>query len=323
MAIEEALKMTTETLRITSFPDIELFKRGKVRDVYDLKDKLLVISTDRISCFDVVLPTCIPHKGEVLTSLSLFWFGLTKDVVPNHLITADINNYPAELSKYKDSVKGRSMLVKKAKPIPVECIVRGYLSGSGWKEYQQSQSICGIKLPAGLKESDKLPEPIFTPSTKEDVGHDINVSQDFVEKELGKEITSELRRLSLALYLKASAYAESKGIIIADTKFEFGLYQDKIILIDEVLTPDSSRFWPKDQYRPGQAQPSFDKQFVRDYLETLDWNKTAPGPELPKEIVEQTNSKYQTMLKLFSGEDALCINDAEENLRYMTEKYEI
>ncbi len=315
--------MTTETLRITSFPDIELFKRGKVRDVYDLKDKLLVISTDRISCFDVVLPTCIPHKGEVLTSLSLFWFGLTKDVVPNHLITADINNYPAELSKYKDSVKGRSMLVKKAKPIPVECIVRGYLSGSGWKEYQQSQSICGIKLPAGLKESDKLPEPIFTPSTKEDVGHDINVSQDFVEKELGKEITSELRRLSLALYLKASAYAESKGIIIADTKFEFGLYQDKIILIDEVLTPDSSRFWPKDQYRPGQAQPSFDKQFVRDYLETLDWNKTAPGPELPKEIVEQTNSKYQTMLKLFSGEDALCINDAEENLRYMTEKYEI
>lgn len=315
--------MTTETLRITSFPDIELFKRGKVRDVYDLKDKLLVVSTDRISCFDVVLPTCIPHKGEVLTSLSLFWFELTKDIVPNHLITADINNYPTELSKYKNTLNGRSMLVRKAKPIPVECIVRGYLSGSGWKEYEHSRSICGIKLPSGLKESDQLPEPIFTPSTKEDVGHDINVSQDFVEKELGKEITSELRRLSLALYLKASAYAESKGIIIADTKFEFGLYQDKIILIDEVLTPDSSRFWPKDRYRPGQAQPSFDKQFVRDYLETLDWNKTAPGPELPKEIVEQTSSKYQTMLKLFSGEDALCINDAEENLRNMTEKYEI
>ncbi len=315
--------MMTETLRITSFPEIELFKRGKVRDVYDLKDKLLVVSTDRISCFDVVLPTCIPHKGEVLTSLSLFWFELTKDVVPNHLITADVHNYPAELSKYKDSVKGRSMLVKKAKPIPVECIVRGYLSGSGWKEYQQSQSICGIKLPSGLKESDKLPEPIFTPSTKEDVGHDINVSQDYIEKELGKDITSQLRELSLALYLKASAYAESKGIIIADTKFEFGLYQNKVILIDEVLTPDSSRFWPKDRYRAGKAQPSFDKQFVRDYLETLDWNKTAPGPELPKEIVEQTSSNYQTLLKLFLGKDALCVNDVEDHLRNMTEKHEI
>jgi len=203
--------MMAETLRITSFPEIELFKRGKVRDVYDLKDKLLVVSTDRISCFDVVLPTCIPHKGEVLTSLSLFWFELTKDVVPNHLITAEVNDYPAELLKYKDSVKGRSMLVKKAKPIPVECIVRGYLSGSGWKEYQQSQSICGIKLPSGLKESDKLPEPIFTPSTKEDVGHDINVSQDFVEKELGKDITTQLKRLSIALYLKQAHMLNQKA----------------------------------------------------------------------------------------------------------------
>jgi phosphoribosylaminoimidazole-succinocarboxamide synthase len=305
MATEEALKMMAETLRITRFPEIELFKRGKVRDVYDLKDKLLVVSTDRISCFDVVLPTCIPHKGEVLTNLSLFWFELTKGVVLNHLITAEVNDYPVELSKYKDILIGRSMLVKKAKPIPVECIVRGYLSGSGWKEYQQSQSICSIKLPPGLKESDKLPEPIFTPSTKEDVGHDINVSQDYVEKELGKDITAQLRRLSIALYLKASAFAESKGIIIADTKFEFGLHQDRIILIDEVLTPDSSRFWPKDRYQPGQAQPSFDKQFVRDYLETLDWNKAAPGPELPKEIVKQTSSKYQTMLKLFLGEESL------------------
>ncbi len=294
--------MTIEPLRITRFSDIELFKRGKVRDVYDLADKLLVVSTDRISCFDVVLPTGIPRKGEVLTNLSLFWFEYTKDIVPNHLITAEVNDYPVELSKYKDILKGRSMLVKKAKPIPVECIVRGYLSGSGWKEYQQSQSICGIKLPAGLIESDKLPEPIFTPSTKEDVGHDINVSQGYVEQELGKEITSQLRELSLALYLKASAYAESKGIIIADTKFEFGLYQDKVILIDEVLTPDSSRFWPKDRYQPGQAQPSFDKQFVRDYLETLDWNKTAPGPELPEEIVLKTSEKYLQAFEMLTGE---------------------
>ena len=302
MATEGVLKMTIEPLRITRFSDIELFKRGKVRDVYDLADKLLVVSTDRISCFDVVLPTGIPRKGEVLTNLSLFWFEYTKDIVPNHLITAEVNDYPAEVSKYKDILKGRSMLVKKAKPIPVECIVRGYLSGSGWKEYQQSQSICGIKLPPGLKESDKLPEPIFTPSTKEDVGHDINVSQDYVEQELGKEITVRLKELSLALYLKASAYAESKGIIIADTKFEFGLYQNKVILIDEVLTPDSSRFWPKDQYCPGASQPSFDKQFVRDYLETLDWNKTAPGPELPEEIVLKTSEKYLQVFEMLTRE---------------------
>ena len=294
--------MTIEPLRITRFSDIELFKRGKVRDVYDLKDKLLVVSTDRISCFDVVLPTGISRKGEVLTNLSLFWFGYTKDIVPNHLIASEVNDYRVELSKYKDILKGRSMLVKKAKPISVECIVRGYLSGSGWKEYQQSQSICGIKLPAGLIESDKLPEPIFTPSTKEDVGHDINVSQDYVEQELGKDITSQLRELSLALYLKASAYAESKGIIIADTKFEFGFYQNKVILIDEVLTPDSSRFWPKDQYCPGASQPSFDKQFVRDYLETLDWNKTAPGPELPEEIVLKTSEKYLQAFEMLTGE---------------------
>ncbi len=297
--------MTIEPLHKTCFSDIELFKRGKVRDVYDLKDKLLVVSTDRISCFDVVLPAGIPRKGEVLTKLSLFWFEYTKDVVPNHLITAEVNDYPVELSKYKDILKGRSMLVKKAKSIPVECIVRGYLSGSGWKEYQQSQSICGLKLPPGLKESDKLPEPIFTPSTKEDAGHDINVSQDYVEQELGKAITSQLRELSLALYLKASVYAESKGIIIADTKFEFGLYQNKIILIDEVLTPDSSRFWPKDRYQPGQAQPSFDKQFVRDYLETLDWDKTPPAPKLPEGIVLKTAEKYLQALRMIIPNEAI------------------
>ncbi len=294
--------MTTEPLRMTSFTDIDFFKRGKVRDVYDLKDKLLIISTDRISCFDVVLPTCIPRKGAVLTKLSLFWFEFTQDIVANHLITAEVNDYPEELSKYKDILKGRSMLVKKAKPIPVECIVRGYLFGSGWKEYQQSQSICGIKLPSGLKESDRLPEPIFTPSTKEDSGPDINVSQEYVEQGLGKEITGQLKELSLALYRKASEYAESKGIIIADTKFEFGLYQNKIMLIDEVLTPDSSRFWPKGQYQPGIPQPSFDKQFVRDYLETLNWDKTPPAPDLPEEIVLKTSEKYLQALKMITEE---------------------
>lgn len=293
--------MTDQQLHKTNFTDIELFKVGKVRDVYDLEDKLLVVSTDRISCFDVVLPTCIPHKGEVLTQLSLFWFNLTKDIVDNHFISAEVSQYPKELQKYGDILKGRSMLVKKAQAIPVECVVRGYLSGSGWKEYQQSNSICGIKLPKGLRESDKLPEPIFTPSTKEDVGHDINVSQEYVEKQLGKGVTDKLKELTIAIYKKASQYAESKGIIIADTKLEFGIYDKKIILIDEILTPDSSRFWPKDQYKSGGAQPSFDKQFVRDYLETLTWDKTPPGPELPDEIVQKTSQKYLQALKMISG----------------------
>lgn len=301
MRTTERTDMNKGPLLKTSFPDAELFKRGKVRDVYDLEDKLLVVSTDRISCFDVVLPTGIPHKGEVLTQLSLFWFDLTKDIVANHFISADASKYPKELRKYEDVLKGRSMLVKKAKTVPVECVVRGYLSGSGWKEYRESRSICGIKLPAGLRESDRLPEPIFTPATKEDVGHDINVSQEFVEKELGKDVTGELRQKTLALYNKASRYAESKGIIIADTKFEFGVYEGKIILIDEILTPDSSRFWPKDEYKPGGPQPSFDKQFVRDYLETLDWNKTPPAPELPADIVKKTSEKYIQALKLLTG----------------------
>ncbi len=293
--------MASKPLRVTEFTDIELFKRGKVRDVYDLKDKLLIISTDRISCFDVVLPTCIPHKGEILTQLSLFWFEFTKDIIPNHFISAKIEEFPQSLQKYKDILKGRSMLVKKAKSIPVECVVRGYLSGSGWKEYQKTQSICGIKLPKGLKESDKLPAPIFTPATKEEKGHDINVSEGYVEKALGKGVTEELKKITLALYTKASRYAESKGIIIADTKFEFGTYDGRTILIDEILTPDSSRFWPKDEYRPGGPQPSFDKQFVRDYLETLDWDKTPPAPGLPAEIVEKTSKKYLRALSLLTG----------------------
>jgi phosphoribosylaminoimidazole-succinocarboxamide synthase len=295
--------MADRPLLTTGFTDIELFRRGKVRDVYDLKDRLLVVSTDRISCFDVVLPTGIPRKGEVLTQLSLFWFDLTGDIITNHFISADIAEYPKALQKYADILKGRSMLVKKAKTVPVECVVRGYLSGSGWKEYQKSRSICGIKLPAGLRESDKLPEPIFTPSTKEDVGHDINVSQEYVEKQLGRDVTARLRETSIALYNKASRYAESKGIIIADTKFEFGAYEDTIILIDEILTPDSSRFWPKDGYKPGGSQPSFDKQFVRDYLETLTWDKTPPGPELPDDIVRKTSQKYLQAFKMITGKE--------------------
>jgi phosphoribosylaminoimidazole-succinocarboxamide synthase len=292
--------MMDEPLLKTNFTGIELFRRGKVRDVYDLKDKLLVVSTDRISCFDVVLPTGIPRKGEVLTQLSLFWFNLTKDIIANHFISANVSTYPKELQKYADILKGRSMLVKKAKTVPVECVVRGYLSGSGWKEYRQSRSICGIKLPGGLRESDKLPEPIFTPSTKEDVGHDINVSQEYVEKQIGKDVTGKLRETSIALYKKASQYAESKGIIIADTKFEFGVYENTVILIDEILTPDSSRFWPKEAYKPGGPQPSFDKQFVRDYLETLTWDKTPPGPELPDEIVRKTSQKYLQAFTMIS-----------------------
>lgn len=293
--------MEKEMLRFSRLDDIEFFKRGKVRDIYDFGDNLLIVSTDRISCFDVVLPTSIPHKGEVLTRLSVFWFEFTKDIVPNHLITADVDDFPKELQKYKELLKDRSMLVKRAKPLPVECVVRGYLSGSGWREYKKAQSICGIKLPEGLRESDKLPEPIFTPATKEDIGHDVNVTQEYIEKEIGKDMAAKLKEVSVALYKRASTYAETKGIIIADTKFEFGKVGEEIILIDEVLTPDSSRFWPKDKYEPGKSQPSFDKQFVRDYLETLDWDKTPPAPQLPGCIVDKTTEKYLQALEMITG----------------------
>ncbi len=295
--------MTNQPLRLTRFPDIEFFKRGKVRDIYDLGDKLLIVSTDRISCFDVVLPTVIPEKGRVLTALSDFWFNFTKDIVANHLVTVKIDEFPEGLLKYKEILNGRSMLVKKAKPIAVECVVRGYLSGSGWKEYQRSQSICGIKLPKGLRESDRLPQPIFTPATKEEAGHDVNVTQEYIEDAIGKDITGKLKDISLQIYKKASQYAQDRGIIIADTKFEFGLDNERVILIDEVLTPDSSRFWPKEEYEPGRAQPSFDKQFVRDYLESLDWDKTPPAPELPQDIVEKTSQKYQQALKMLTGRE--------------------
>lgn len=295
--------MPENVVLTTDFKDLKLFRRGKVRDVYDLGDELLIVSTDRISCFDVVLPSGIPYKGKVLTKISCFWFEFLKDVIPNHFISAEIKDYPEQLKKYARCLEGRSMLVKKTMPLPVECVVRGYLSGSGWKEYQKSGSICGIKLPAGLSESARLPEIIFTPSTKEEKGHDQNVSQDYVEAQLGKERTGILKEKTIAIYKKASDYASDRGVIIADTKFEFGIFEGKVILIDEVLTPDSSRFWPKDEYAPGRAQPSFDKQFVRDYLEGLDWDKTPPAPALPQEIIAKTSMKYLQAYKNLTGED--------------------
>jgi len=295
--------MNDEVLLTTEFSDLKLYKRGKVRDVYDLGDKLLIISTDRISCFDVVLPTGIPNKGKVLSSLSCFWFDFLKDITPDHLITADVDKYPPELQKYGQQLLGRSMLVKKTKPLLVECVVRGYLSGSGWKEYKDKQSICSIMLPAGLRESERLPEVLFTPSTKQDAGHDMNVDQEYIEVLIGREATAILKKVSLAIYKKASEYALSRGIIIADTKFEFGMHNNEVILIDEALTPDSSRFWPSGQYQPGKTQPSFDKQFVRDYLETLDWDKNPPAPRLPQEIVEKTSLKYLEAYKKLTGKE--------------------
>lgn len=293
--------MSKGVLLNTDFKELKLFRRGKVRDVYDLGDKLLIVSTDRISCFDVVLPSAIPHKGQVLTALSCFWFDLIKDIIPNHLITADVSRYPKELLKYEEELIGRSMLVLKTKPFPVECVVRGYLSGSGWKEYRYRQSVCGIKLPAGLTESARLPEAIFTPSTKADVGHDENVDQQYIEGVIGKDNANKLKELSIAIYKKAADYALTRGIIIADTKFEFGLHEGNIILIDEALTPDSSRFWPKDGYSAGTPQPSFDKQFVRDYLESLTWDKTPPAPELPPEIISKTTEKYLEAYEKLTG----------------------
>jgi len=295
--------MQKEILLNTDFSGLKLYKRGKVRDVYDLGNELLIVSTDRISCFDVVLSCGIPNKGQVLTSLSCFWFDFLKNIIPNHLITADVEKFPQEAKKFKDELLGRSMLVKKTKPLAVECIVRGYLSGSGWKEYQQKQSVSGVKLPAGLVESDKLPEIIFTPSTKADAGHDINVNQQYVEDLIGKEATEIVKKASIEIYRKASEYAREHGIIIADTKFEFGIYNQEVILIDEALTPDSSRFWPAEQYEPGKACPSFDKQFVRDYLEGLDWDKKPPAPKLPAEIIEKTRVKYLQAYKKLTGKE--------------------
>jgi len=275
---------------------------GKVRDVYELHDALLIVATDRLSAFDVILPTPIPDKGVILTQLSLFWFDFLKDTVRTHLIAHEVDDYPAELQKFSEQLQGRSMLVKKASPLPVECIVRGYLSGSGWKDYKKTGSVCGIPLPAGLVESSRLPEPVFTPSTKAQVGeHDENIDMNRVKDLIGKELADKIQDLSLKIYAKAAQKALEAGVIIADTKFEFGLVNDELILIDEVLTPDSSRFWPADEYRPGGPQPSFDKQFVRDYLESIGWNKKAPGPVLPHEIVEKTRTRYITALERLTG----------------------
>jgi phosphoribosylaminoimidazole-succinocarboxamide synthase len=284
-------------------PGIKKLKSGKVREVFDLSDALLFVATDRISAFDVILPNPIPEKGRVLTMLSEFWFGKTKPIVENHFITSDQEKIVAAVCdrrkgatvidrRYSESLRGRAMLVRKCKPLPVECVVRGYLAGSGLKEYKQSRTVCGIKLPAGLVESSQLPQPIFTPATKVETGHDQNIDFDHCSRILGKPLAEKVRDISLALYNFARDYAAQRGIIIADTKFEFGLDGDKLLLIDEALTPDSSRFWPADPYAPGKPQPSFDKQFVRDYLETLDWNKTAPGPILPDEVVRKTTEKY-------------------------------
>jgi len=277
-------------------PGLKKTRSGKVREIFDLGDTLLFVASDRLSAFDVVLPTPIPEKGRVLASLSEFWFGKTKSIVENHFLTSDFDTIAKRGGRH-ESLRGRSMLVKKCQPLAVECIVRGYLSGSGWKEYKKSQTVCGIKLPAGLVESSKLPEPIFTPSTKADTGHDENISFDEAAKILGAPLAAKVRDMALAIYKFARDYAGTRGIIIADTKFEFGLLGDKVILIDEVLTPDSSRFWPANQYKPGGAQPSFDKQYVRDYLETLDWNKQYPGPVLPDEIVRKTTEKYVDALQ--------------------------
>lgn len=272
-----------------------------MRDVYALEDKLLVVATDRISAFDVVLPSAIPCKGAVLTELSLFWFDFLKETISNHLITTDADNYPPPLDRYRDQLRGRSMLVTRAEVFPVECVARGYLAGSGWKDYQQTGEVCGVRLPKGLVESERLPEPIFTPATKAETGHDINISESEMADLIGEGTTKRLKDLTLAVYRLAAEYADEQGIIIADTKFEFGVKEGEIILVDEALTPDSSRFWPKESYQPGRGQQSFDKQFVRDYLETLDWNKQPPGPELPVAVVERTTEKYLEAYRLLAG----------------------
>jgi phosphoribosylaminoimidazole-succinocarboxamide synthase len=290
------------TLIATEFEDLQLFARGKVRDLYAVEDLLLMVATDRISAFDHVLATGIPGKGRVLTQISLFWFDYLSDLVPNHLVTADVEKYPAELKPYLEDLRGRSMLVNRARMFPAECVVRGYLSGSGWKDYTQTGKISGISLPPGLRESERLPEPIFTPATKSMSGeHDENISFDEMVARLGGNHAEDLRRLSLAIYARASAHAAERGLILADTKFEFGLTAKGIVLADEVLTPDSSRFWPSDGYRPGTAQPSFDKQFVRDYLESVGWNKQPPAPELPENVVRKTQEKYEQALILLTG----------------------
>jgi len=285
----------------THFAGLLPAARGKVRDIYDLGGQLLIVATDRLSAFDVILPTPIPDKGRVLTQLSLFWFQLLKDVIPNHVLSAI--EFPPPFDRFKDELTGRSMIVRKTQPLPIECVARGYVSGSGWKDYRTTGKICGLQLPAGLRESDRLPEPIFTPATKAATGHDENISFEYAVSLIGKELAEKVRGVSLELYRRAAAYAEPRGVILADTKFEFGLLNNQLIWIDEALTPDSSRFWSAAQYSPGGPQASFDKQFVRDYLERMQWPKTPPGPELPPEVVEATRGKYREAYRILAGRE--------------------
>lgn len=286
----------------TNLDALNLIKRGKVRDIYDLGDHLLMVATDRISAFDVVMPNPIPEKGKILTQISLFWFEIMKPVLTNHVISANVDDYPEICRPYSEIIRGRSMLVKKAEPLPIECIVRGYISGSGWNDYKVSGSVCGIKLPEGLKESDKLPEPVFTPSTKAESGlHDVNIDFEKTVEKIGKPLAEKVRTLSIEIYNKGADLAYKKGIIIADTKFEFGLLDDELILIDEILTPDSSRFWPQSSHKPGGAQKSFDKQYLRDYLLSINWNKKPPAPSLPQNVITNTRNKYLEAFQLLTA----------------------
>jgi phosphoribosylaminoimidazole-succinocarboxamide synthase len=296
-----AVSPSIRTIRETHFAGIAPVARGKVRDIYDLGERLLIVATDRLSAFDVILPTPIPDKGRVLTQLSLFWFSLLRDVIPNHVLSD--TDFPAPFDVHGDELAGRSMVVRKTQPLPIECAVRGYISGSGWKDYQATGKICGLALPAGLRESDRLPEPIFTPASKATSGHDENISFARATELVGGDLAERVRSVSLEIYKKAAAYAEPRGVILADTKFEFGMLDGELIWIDEALTPDSSRFWPAALYKPGGAQPSFDKQFVRDYLERIQWPKTPPGPELPAEVVAATRAKYREAFRILAGRE--------------------
>jgi phosphoribosylaminoimidazole-succinocarboxamide synthase len=291
----------SESIHTTNFDTLRLVKRGKVRDMYEVDGALLIVATDRISAFDVVMSDPIPDKGKILTQISLFWFERFKDLCPNHIITGDVDRFPAVCQPYREQLALRSMLVRKAEPLPVECVVRGYLAGSGWKEYQQTGKVCGIELPPGLQQASKLEEPIFTPATKAETGHDENITVEEMKKLVEPGLADRAIELSLEIYRQARDYAATRGIIIADTKFEFGLYEGELILIDELLTPDSSRFWPADEYAPGRSPASYDKQFLRDYLEQLDWDKSPPPPPLPQEIVDQTRARYLKALEVLTG----------------------
>src|SRR6266436_5828620 len=295
--------MESMTITKTDLAGVKLHGRGKVRDIYDLGEHFLIVATDRLSAFDVVLPTPIPHKGKVLTQMSAFWFDYFKDVVPNHVVSTKVDQYPKDLHRFRDQLEGRSMLVKKARVFPIECVARGFLTGSGLKDYNKTGRVCGIQLPAGLRDSDRLPRPIFTPATKAETGHDENISFDRMVGILGSELSEQLRTLTLTIYKKAADYARQRGIIIADTKFEFGRTAAGITLADEVLTPDSSRFWPAEKYQPGKAQDSFDKQYVRDYLESIKWNKQPPAPALPTEVASKTSEKYVEAYRRLTGRE--------------------